>query len=256
MRAGGIGEDALECFGESREETEIAPGVFVARRLFLSAAALAAFSFLLSPAKAVAASSARAALNWDEFLAEAVPLAQRLLKESGSDFDYYLYRVAAVAVRLRGAPDAKLYPLGAAPGVSLAPSYKGPPFAAIQWRMEPGAVFPAHNHPNYSVCTVGLEGEARIRNYEVVGDAPAFPLKGSFRVRQTHDEIITAGRVNTLSPSRDNIHRFEAGRSGARGVDITTPHGPDVGFSFIEMGDKPADAGQRIYEAAWKNPGP
>ena len=79
-----------------------------------------------------------------------------------------------------------------------------------------------------------------------------------FAARQT-DHLTSGGFEVPGSQSQvvsDNIHRFEAGRSGARGVDITTLHGADVGFSFIEMGDKPADAGQRIYEAAWKNPGP
>lgn len=255
MRADGIKDDALECLGARRGETEIDPGVFVTRRIFLSAAAFTAVSCLLSPAKVVAASSATPPQGWDEFLAEAVPLAQQLLKESPADFDHYLYRVTALALRMRAAPATKLYPLGVVAGISLAPSYKGPPFAVIQWRMEPGAVFPAHNHPNYSVCTVGLEGEARIRNYEVVGDAPAFSSRQTFRVRQTHDEIIAAGRANTLSPARDNIHRFEAGPRGARGVDITTLHGADVGFSFIELSGKPADAAQRIYEAVWKNTG-
>jgi hypothetical protein len=257
-------------FSEERlENTEIAPGIFIERRFFLKASTLAA-ALLLSPEASmaamlkktsydsaertsIAASRAAGGLSWDEFISETVPLAQQLLKENATGFDNYLYRIASIAVRLCSAPDTKLYPLNVAPNISLAPSYKGPPFAAIQWKMEAGAVFPPHNHPNYSVCTVGLEGEARIRNYEVVGDAPAFSSKKSFRVRQTHDEIIAAGRVNTLSPARDNIHRFEAGRQGARGIDITTLHGAELGFSFIEMADKPLDAEQRIYEAAWKS---
>jgi hypothetical protein len=271
MRSEEISDDTLGLLEERQENTEVAPGVFVERRFFLRASALAAAALLLPSPKAVGAAIPRQAsgdpsqrtaatasittgpLSWEQFLSETVPLAQQILKESGPDLDYYLYRVASVAVRLRAAPETKLYPLGVAPNISLAPSYKGPPFVAIQWRMGAGAVFPPHNHPNYSVCTVGLEGEARIRNYEVLGDAPEFSSKKSFRVRQTHDEIIAAGRINTLSPTRDNIHRFEAGKRGARGIDITTLHGAELGFSFIEMEERAVDAEQRIYEAAWKN---
>lgn len=272
MRQSEIREHTSDFLESRLENTEIAPGVFIERRFFLRSSLIAAATALLlssrEAANAVQATdahndsleSAEAAalissgsLSWEEFISEAVPVAQQLLKENGTDFDNYLYRIASIAVRLRAAPETKLYPLGVVPDINLAPSYKGPPFAVIQWKMEAGAIFPPHNHPNYSVCTVGLEGEARIRNYEVLGEAPAFSSKKSFRVRQTHDEFIAAGRVNTLSPARDNIHRFEASRQGARGIDITTLHGAELGFSFIEMADKPLDAGQRIYEAAWKS---
>ncbi len=96
-----------------------------------------------------------------------------------------------------------------------------------EWWPEPGAFLPPHCHPNASVCTLGLEGEARIRNFEIVGDAPDFSSKQSFQVRETHNEIIAPGRLNTLSAFRDNIHTFQAGKQGARGLDISTYHGLD-----------------------------
>jgi hypothetical protein len=138
------------------------------------------------------------------------------------------------------------------PAVYFGPSHRGQPFFIIEWRMEPGAILPPHCHPNASVCTLGIEGEARVRNFEVVGRAPEFSSRQSFRVRETHNEIITPGRINTLSAARDNIHTFQAGKTGARGMDITSYHGPDVGFSFLEVESKPADVEQRMFEAAWK----
>lgn len=140
---------------EARQEnTEIAPGVFVERRFFLRTSALAAGALLLPTRRVVGSATplnyskdAPTTLSWEEFLRETVPLAAQILKENGSDFDHYLYRVASMAARLRAGPDTKLYPLGIVPNISLAPSYKGPPFAAIQWRMEAGAMFPPHNHP-------------------------------------------------------------------------------------------------------------
>jgi hypothetical protein len=71
-------------------------------------------------------------------------------------------------------------------------------------------------------------------------------------VRETHNEVIARGRVNTLSSTRDNIHTFRAGKSGARGIDISSLHGPDIGFSFLDIAERPRDLEDRIFEAVWK----
>src|SRR5262249_36766353 len=115
-----------------------------------------------------------------------------------------------------------------------------------------GAYLPPHCHPNASVCTLGLDGEARLRNFEIAGTAPEFSSKEVFRVRETHNEVISAGRINCLSALRDNIHTFQAGKAGARGVDFSTYHGPDIGFSFLNIESKPLDVEQRLYEATWR----
>jgi hypothetical protein len=81
--------------------------------------------------------------------------------------------------------------------------------------LEPGAILPPHCHPNASVCTVGIAGEARIRNFEIVGQAPEFAARQAFRVRETHN-------------------------------------GPNFSFSFLELENKPVDAEQRLFEAVWK----
>ena len=60
------------------------------------------------------------------------------------------------------------------------------------------------------------------------------------------------GRINTLSSMRDNIHTFQAGKIGARGIDISTYHGPDVGFSFLEIAGKPKEPEGHMFEAVWK----
>jgi len=138
------------------------------------------------------------------------------------------------------------------PAISFGVAYRGKPFFIVEWQLEPGAFLPPHCHPNASVCTLGLEGEARIRNFEVVGQAPEFSSRNTFLVRETHNEIISQGRTNTLSSWRDNIHTFQAGKTGARGIDISTYHGPDVGFSFLDVAATPKEADRRIFEAAWK----
>jgi hypothetical protein len=117
--------------------------------------------------------------------------------------------------------------------------------------MEPGAFLPPHNHPNASVCTVGFAGEVRLRNFEIVGEPPAYDSKQTFRVRETRDETMKRGKINTLNPVRDNIHCFRVGKEGARGFDINTLHGQTNAFSFLDMGEKPVDSENRIYEATW-----
>ena len=73
-------------------------------------------------------------------------------------------------------------------------------------------------------------------------------------MQETHDELLTAGRINTLSAVRDNIHTFAAGPDGARGIDITTYHGPDQGFAFLDIDHEPTDARGRLYRAVWRLP--
>src|SRR5205085_8590050 len=149
-------------------------------------------------------------LAWDEFLKQAVPIAQQLIADPAFSVDEYLYRIGSLATRLKEIPDSKLGPYTAVdPRVWFGPSFRGSPFFIIQWRMEPGAVLPPHNHPNALVCTLGFEGEVRLRNFEILGDSPDYTSKKILRIRETHNEVITRGRINTLSPSRDNIHSFQ-----------------------------------------------
>ena len=247
------------------KEIEVSPGV-IERRYFLRcsvATAAASFALGATTRSLSAQGAAKEAsvvgtdkLGWQNFLKESVSIAQQMVADPAFSLDEYLYRIASLATRLNELPDTKLFPFdGLNPPVLFAPSFRGTPFFIIQWRMEPGAVLPPHNHPNGSVCTLGYEGEVRLRNFEIVGEAPEYASKKTFHVRETHNEMITRGRINTLSPSRDNIHCFQVGREGARGIDITTLHGKNAPFSFLDIGEKPSDSEKRIFEAAWSDLG-
>ena len=195
-------------------------------------------------------------LDWAAFLKQCEPVARELHKDSSTaGQDAYLLWVASNLARARAGdiPRAKVGRFGTLePAIRFGVSYRGEPFFIVEWQLEPGAFLPPHCHPNVSVCTLGLEGEARIRNFEIHGEAPEFTSRQSFLVRETHNEIIGPGRINTLSAKRDNIHTFQAGKNGARGIDISTYHGPDVGFSFLELATTPREPERRIFEAAWK----
>ena len=249
----------------TEKEKEVAPGVHE-RRYFLEhslATAAAIFTLSALPIRGLAQESVKRIplpgadkLVWDEFLAQSLPVAQELIGEPTFSVDEYLYRIGSLATRLKDIPDS---PLGSYTAVDsrvwFGPSFRGTPFFIIQWRMEPGALLPPHNHPNASVCTVGYEGEVRVRNFEIVGEAPNYASKKTFQIRETHNETLTSGRINTLSPRRDNIHRFEAGRQGARGIDINTMHGEAAPFSFLTVGKKPLDVEKQIFEATWSDIG-
>ena len=247
---------------------EISPGFSESRRRVLGIPASLAAAFILERAGGCFANellqeqstmkevNTDGRLDWPGFLQQCEPVARELHKDSSpSGQDAYLLWVASNLARVRASefPRAKIGRFGTVePEIRFGVSYRGAPFFIVEWQLEPGALLPPHCHPNASVCTLGLEGEARIRNFEIHGEAPAFTSRQSFLVRETHNEVIAPGRINTLSAKRDNIHTFQAGKTGARGIDISTYHGPDVGFSFLELAATPREPERRVFEAAWK----
>ena len=245
---------------DTSEEVEVFPGRFE-RRYFLkgSVCSIAAAAVLNALGRATLSQqpdktllTSTADLAWDDFIKTAIPVAQKLIAEPDFSIDEYLYRIGSLATRLKEIPDSPLGPYTSVDRrVWFGPSFRGSPFFIIQWRMEPGAFLPPHNHPNASVCTVGFEGEVRLRNFEIIGEPPAYESKKTFRLRETRDETMKRGRINTLNPVRDNIHCFRVGKQGARGLDINTLHGPMNAFSFLDMNAEPVDAENGIYEATW-----
>ncbi len=110
-------------------------------------------------------------------------------------------------------------------------------FAVTVLRGQPGAILPAHNHPLYSVATMGLSGECRVRNFEHDGLPPPYESAERFKLRQTSEHMLGSRDIVTLTPERYNIHIFEAGRNGALWVDISTPHADSSAskFSYLRL---------------------
>jgi hypothetical protein len=249
---------------EHANDVEVFPGIYERRYFLRGSLALAAIGALsVTPRRLLAQSPIKATgaagvdgLAWADFLKQSVPIAQQLIADPAFSVDEYLYRIGSLATRLKEIPDS---PLGSYktvdPRVWFGPSFRGSPFFIIQWRMEPGAVLPPHNHPNASVCTLAVEGEVRLRNFEIIGETPDYASKKTFRVRETRNEMMSHGRINTLSPLRDNIHCFQVGSEGARGIDINTLHGKTNNFSFLDISKTPADSEKRTFEAAWSDLG-
>lgn len=140
------------------------------------------------------------------------------------------------------------------PGVYLGDSGRNRAFFVVQWRLDPGAFLPAHCHPVTSVCTLGLDGEATLRHFEPGPDAPSYrdDRETEFLIRETRRLRLANGVTSTLTAHRDNIHLFEAGPHGARGIDVTTDYGGDGTFSFLAFDrHRPEDASGNRYRARW-----
>jgi hypothetical protein len=223
----------------------------IERRTMLWKLPLAAAAFMAAIPEALRGGGA--AVTWEEFIARITAVAKEAYGSGEFDEDVYLYRLAAEAARAVDVPAAAKMGRFAKldPAVEFGLVHRAMPIAIVQWKLAPNAWLPPHNHPHYDVLTVGLEGEAVITHYDFDGDAPPFEAASKFAVRRTRETLIAARRMSPLTSLRDNIHTFRAGAKGARGIDINTPKGKDIGFSFLEIAREPLDADRGTYEAKW-----
>jgi hypothetical protein len=227
------------------------PGVIVERRsLLASLGALALTAGLGTRARSEEAMPAL--LTYDDFLRAANPLAKRLVADTTlAGQDTYLHSIAALAVRLAGVPVPELRDSGqgAGPGTFIGANPGGESFTVLHWKMAPGSEIRRHAHTYGNVVTIALEGEVRVENFEMVGPRD-FTAPGTFKVRRTVDQWLTAGGANLVSLERNYIHGSRAGRSGARGLDITTRLREKRPTPYLDIGGRAPDA-DGLLEAAW-----
>ena len=240
---------------EIGETSEIAPGVVVERRCFLRSLALV-FGSIALPGLATAhlRRSRDERLTYDEFLKEVIPVAKRLVSDTTFAGQHrYLLTLASYAVRLAdvAVPAMRDSGQGAGPGTFIGANPGGDPFIVLHWRMDPGAIIRPHAHTYGNVLTLGLEGEVRVENFEMVG-VRDFDAKGIFKVRKTQNQVLTPGQVNLVNLDRDYVHGFQAGAKGGRGLDFTTrikerrPTTP-----YLNLSRKPVEIEPGVYEGSW-----
>ena len=124
-------------------------------------------------------------------------------------------------------------------------------FVVLMFRLEPGKGFSHHDHRNYNGVILGVEGEAQVRNYDILGDDPVPPQGATFQIRQTRDDLILPGRFSTLGTSRDNVHDLIAGPEGATVLDVFTFMAEGAKSYSMDVEAEPRDADRRIYDAVW-----
>jgi len=238
------------------EEVELSPGFIVKRRSFM--AVFGGMSLVMFPgmfARAAIEEIVDNNISFDQFLAEANPLAQKLVGDTSlSGQDRYLRSIAALTAKLQDIPipvrwnntgqglKAEDYKIGVNPG--------GNPFTVLQWRLEPGAICTPHVHEYGNVVSIGIEGAVRISNYVSTGTFD-YENSGTFQIIKTVDQILTPGSANLVP--LDMIHGFQAGPEGARGLDITTrlKPKPERSTPYLSIAMAPKDEFNGIYDASW-----
>lgn len=248
----------MSFFQDDEFDVEVADGVTVERRsvLWLSAAAVGALLAGTAPLRGQdpqdpAGSQKRGGLTLSEFLAEVYPLARRVVASNGADEEAYVMTVAAIMSRIDD-PGAPLRDAMRAFRRERQQEGERFPLAAVSMRLEPGRGFAHHDHLNYNGVIMGIEGEVRIRNYDIQGEAPPIDSKKTFRIRETRDDLILPGRFSTLGRNRDNVHDLVAGKTGARVLDVFTFFEKNATSRFLDVEKEPRDEQARVYDAAWR----
>lgn len=220
---------------------------WIERRALLILGGAGTVALLPSPP----AGAAGAGLPYKDFVAGATESLAQLLPAGGpAEQDAYVYAAAALLRRMVGPPEVVFDDRYK---IDIKPIDTTRIFSITLLRAKPGAVLPPHNHPFYSVATMGLKGEARVRNFEPAGDLPPYASRETFRLRETRAQQLRPGDIGTLAPSRDNFHTFEAGPSGAVWLDVSTAHAKDGAgdFSYLRLAPNDAAGVGDVFEARW-----
>ena len=197
------------------------------------------------------------AADFEALMAALEQIGDQLPLTTSPEQDAYVHRLAARAMLTQAFPTPKTGPVGRS-GVQIGPLGRTDPptdsvhgIALVGYRLAPDALLEPHNHPNYSVATVVLEGEARVTHYEAEPGAPPLASPDPFTVRRTAERLLRPRQATTLTPARDNIHTFRSGPAGARWVDLFSLHGRDVGFSYLAIAPEPLKTGGDAFRARW-----
>lgn len=210
----------------------------------------------LAQAPTPTTTSAADRISWEEFLALAQTAAEEhFANRSQSGQDAYLHAIARHAVRLGELPATEPTDFGGlSPAYQLDLIHRGSPFIVLFWRMEPGALFPAHCHPVANVCTLCTGGQGAIRNFEPAAGSPSCSSGSDheFELIETRRELLRPGVINEVTEFRNNLHMFEAGPEGVEGIDITTVYERSPPFSFARLIEEvAAGTATRRHRARW-----
>jgi len=221
-------------------------GGWIERRALLVLGAAGSASLLVREGAAAAADPAFAA-----FLESATESLAKLLPAVGrAEQDEYVYAAAARLRRLGAAPELTFDDKYR---IDIKPVATTRVFSVTVLRAKPGAIQPPHNHPLYSVATMGLQGEVQVRNFEPASELPPYASRDPFKLRETRAQQLRAGDISTLAPSRENFHTFEAGPSGAVWIEVSTAHRKEGAGDFSYLRLTPGDAAGvgDVFEGRW-----
>lgn len=190
--------------------------------------------------------------SWNEFISRSSALFDGTTDKTTLDDELLVHQLAGFAAMVTQIPNAPVFAndgLGPTIRTGVIDTGRRRGFFVLRWELDANALLPAHDHPNYSFCTVCVGGEVNVKNFELVDQPPAYDSDAPFIVRRTQDQTVAGGRINTLTRTRDNVHELRAGPDGAVGMDVGILHAKDIGFSYLEL--ELLDAGASTYRARW-----
>ena len=250
---------------DERPRIAVADGVVMERRSLLRfsaatvAAGLAACAFTpgREPASTAELDAARAEPRGDgtldiaEFMERMSPRARRFIASGGQREEAYLMGVGELMARLQTPKQAQA--MNATRAHVEARRVAGEPldFVVVMYALDSGKGFRHHDHRDYNGVILGVEGETRVRNFDIVGDDPVPPQGEVFQIRQTRDDLILPDRFSTLGTSRDNVHDVIAGPEGATVLDVFTFMVDGAKSYDMEVAQEPRDAERKIFDATW-----
>lgn len=190
-----------------------------------------------------------ASLDITEFLDEMYPRAGRFASSGAQGEEAYLMAIAELMTRLEMPTREETRAAMRAFRERVDKDSFG--IAVVKFKLGPGKGFSHHDHRDYNGVILGVEGEAHVRNFDILGDNPVPPKGETFQIRQTRDDLILPGRFSTLATNRDNVHELVAGPEGATVLDVFTFTKPSSKSYFMDVEAEPRDAERKIYDAAW-----
>lgn len=244
----------LERASRTPPEAEIAPGVVVARRMFVFGS-LAAGAALLggcqspSPRLALVDDSERAL---EEFVHALRPRARDLIASPAPEEERYLEFVARALARL-APPEVGIDDV-AAGRWEMKARCTFRPIAVYEMRLAAGARLELHDHRDYNGVLSCVGGSVRCANYDIVSDvlaARALTGEEPFCVAKLSETLLRPGDVSSLSRSARNLHELEAGADGAVLYDAFTYFDAKARSHSVELGAALAGDPTR-FEARWK----
>lgn len=245
---------------DEQPRTTVAEGVVLERRSLLRFSAATVAAGLATACavpggrkSAVAAPSPTgdSTLDIAEFLAEMYPRAKQYVASGGKQEESYLMAVGELMSRLQAPTSADARSAMKALLEQHGSEERRFEVLVLVFDFEGGQGFSHHDHRDYNGVIQGLEGEARVRNYDIVGDVLVPPKGETFQIRQTRDDLILPGRFSTLGTTRDNVHEVVAGPDGAKLLDAFTYLASDSRSYSMDVDPTPVDAERGIYEASW-----
>lgn len=190
-------------------------------------------------------------IDWNSFAASLMPSALRTIVSNDSKAEEeYLSEVLELAEHLDEAIEVD----AAQPfrsGVTQKRCLDRFPLMITEFRLDPGATIPLHDHRDYNGVLLVVDGQIRIRSFDIVGPDTRPAAGTTFKIRETRNELLGPGQGSSLSRTRDNIHDIRATEHGATLIDFFTFYAPQGRSFYLAAARDLFEATPAVLEATW-----